>query len=254
MTENRTAPAYVLGIDTSARASVAAVDLADPEGVLASEESGDATSHAEELAGMVSRLTQRWGRPARVAVGMGPGPFTGLRVGVAAAEALAFAWGVPLDTVDSLDALREDVVSAAPAPAGSEDETTPPAQNGGEALLVATDARRREIYWALYSPEGRRLAGPAVGAARQAAERARELWPGAMSVVGEGALLYADALDEALPAARRHLGEAARPSAAGVARIAAHALAAGAALPRLGVQYLRDSDAKLPAQRGRATA
>jgi tRNA threonylcarbamoyl adenosine modification protein YeaZ len=73
-----------------------------------------------------------------VVVGLGPGPFTGLRVGVVTASALGDAWGLPVLGVCSLDAV------------------------GSGARTVVTDARRKEIYCASYSADGRRTAGPDV--------------------------------------------------------------------------------------------
>ncbi len=91
-----------------------------------------------------------------VVVGTGPGPFTGLRVGMATAAAFGHALGLPVHGVCTLDAIAAD------APRG-------------EPFCVITDARRREVYWARYDAAGRREAGPAVGpvpetgAARRAA-------------------------------------------------------------------------------------
>ncbi|MGJ0119246.1 tRNA (adenosine(37)-N6)-threonylcarbamoyltransferase complex dimerization subunit type 1 TsaB [Williamsia sp. MIQD14] len=79
-----------------------------------------------------------------VVVGCGPGPFTGLRVGMATAAAFADALAIPLHGVCSLDAIAAEATSIGPG-----------------RVLVVTDARRREVYWALYG-DGRRLAGPAV--------------------------------------------------------------------------------------------
>jgi tRNA threonylcarbamoyl adenosine modification protein YeaZ len=73
-----------------------------------------------------------------VVTGLGPGPFTGLRVGVVTAVALADARGLPVVGVCSLDAI------------------------GSGARTVVTDARRKEIYWATYADDGRRLTGPSV--------------------------------------------------------------------------------------------
>ena len=73
-----------------------------------------------------------------VVVGLGPGPFTGLRVGVVTAAALSDALGVPVIGVCSLDAV------------------------GSGARTVVTDARRKEVYWATYAADGTRTAGPAV--------------------------------------------------------------------------------------------
>src|SRR4029079_2681933 len=81
-----------------------------------------------------------------VAVGVGPGPYTGLRVGVGTARALRAVLRSPVHGVCSLD------VVAAHVPRGRE-------------FLVATDARRKEVYWARYDAAGMRLEGPAVGSA-----------------------------------------------------------------------------------------
>ena len=81
-----------------------------------------------------------------VACGVGPGPYTGLRVGVAAAIAMGAAWDVPVHGLCSLDAI-----------ARREAESRP-----GVSLPVASDARRQEVYWAEYDPDGRRVAGPRV--------------------------------------------------------------------------------------------
>ncbi|MDN5751336.1 MAG: tRNA (adenosine(37)-N6)-threonylcarbamoyltransferase complex dimerization subunit type 1 TsaB, partial [Pseudonocardia sp.] len=78
-----------------------------------------------------------------VVTGTGPGPFTGLRVGMVTAAALGDALGVPVHGVGTLDAIAADAA----------------AQAGGN-LLVVTDARRREVYWALYDTHARRLSGP----------------------------------------------------------------------------------------------
>ena len=81
-------------------------------------------------------------------MGLGPGPFTGLRVGVVTAQVLASVAKVPLRGVCSLDVLAAQFADQSPA---------------GE-FVVATDARRREVYWAGYAPDGRRTTGPAVSA------------------------------------------------------------------------------------------
>ncbi len=96
----------VLGLDTSGRMGGAA--LAGPQGVLAEYVLNVQATHAERLMPAVARLLEDalpQGRPDGVAVVMGPGSFTGLRIGVAAAKVLAYAWRVPVMGVSSLEAL-----------------------------------------------------------------------------------------------------------------------------------------------------
>jgi tRNA threonylcarbamoyl adenosine modification protein YeaZ len=84
-----------------------------------------------------------------VVVGIGPGPFTGLRVGVAAGHTLAAALNLPVRGVCGLDVVATEWVRRGDAP---------------EQFLVASDARRKEVYWARYDHTGRRLDGPLVSA------------------------------------------------------------------------------------------
>ena len=137
----------VLALDT---ATVVNVGLARGGQVLAVGTVADRMAHAEQLMPLVADVLARAG--ARVAdldqvvVGLGPGPFTGLRVGVVTAQILAAVTGVALHGVCSLDVLAAEYATAGPA---------------GE-FVVATDARRREVYWARYAMDGTRLSGPAV--------------------------------------------------------------------------------------------
>ncbi|MCC5784967.1 tRNA (adenosine(37)-N6)-threonylcarbamoyltransferase complex dimerization subunit type 1 TsaB, partial [Kocuria sp. CCUG 69068] len=130
----------LLCLDSSAVASAALVTGAGE--VLGSYASPDTRSHAEVLAPAVRDLLAGRGVTGAdldgVLVGTGPGPFTGLRAGIATARALAFAWDVPLHGLMSLEALAQD--AAGPARAA-----------GHEEFLVLTDARRREVYWARYA-------------------------------------------------------------------------------------------------------
>ena len=138
-----------LGIDTS---TDVCAGLAVDGVVVASRLLADRRAHAEQLMPMiVSMLADQGvslGDVDGIAVGVGPGPFTGLRVGVATAFGIASATGAAVRGVCSLD-----VVAAQWARAGAPEE-----------FVAVSDARRREVYWARYAAAGSRLAGPFVTA------------------------------------------------------------------------------------------
>ncbi len=140
----------ILTIDTATPAVTAGLVGTDRRTVLAERVTVDARAHAERLTPNVLAALDDAGIGmadlAAVVVGCGPGPFTGLRVGMASAAAYGHALGIPVYGVCSLDAIG---VAAA-------------AVSKGEVLVV-TDARRREVYWARYR-DGIRVAGPAVSA------------------------------------------------------------------------------------------
>jgi len=139
----------VLAIDTS---TVVNVGLARGNLVLAQVTVPDRMAHVEQLMPAVRDCLRQAGvRLAdlgQIVVGLGPGPFTGLRVGVVTAQILATVAGVELRGVCSLDVLAAQFAVQAPA----------------DEFVVATDARRREVYWAEYAPDGQRTTGPAVSA------------------------------------------------------------------------------------------
>ncbi|MCV7236832.1 tRNA (adenosine(37)-N6)-threonylcarbamoyltransferase complex dimerization subunit type 1 TsaB [Mycolicibacterium celeriflavum] len=136
----------ILAIDTATPAVTAGVVRLDGLEVLAERVTIDARAHAEQLTpNVVAALTDAQVTVAdlgAVVVGCGPGPFTGLRVGMASAAAFGHALGIPVRGVCSLDAIG--------------------IQTSGDVLVV-TDARRREVYWARYR-DGIRVDGPAVNA------------------------------------------------------------------------------------------
>jgi len=156
----------ILGIDTSVRVCVGLARDSEPVEALAV---GDSRSHVELLSPALDALLVRhkveWTDLDGIAVGMGPGPFTGLRVGVAAAQAMAEACGVPVYHRCSLDVLG--VSWALTSPAGD--------------FIACTDARRQELYWAVYDRYGRRLDGPHVSAPTALPR---------LPVVGPGTLKY----------------------------------------------------------------
>ncbi len=129
----------ILAIDTSSGTSVALVE----NGQLRAEHNvPDTMKHAELIGAAIQDvLSQAFVHPSQimaVVAGRGPAPFTGLRVGIAAATMFAAGVGVQLYGCVSLDA-----IALAALPGLSVTKTEP--------LLVTTDARRKEVYWALYS-------------------------------------------------------------------------------------------------------
>ena len=135
----------VLALDTATPTLVAGVARWSTDGgadVLAEETRPSGTRHAELLTPAVSAALSAAGIATAdldaVVVGLGPGPFTGLRVGVVTAAALGDVRGLPVLGVCSLDAV------------------------GDGARTVVTDARRRELYWARYDATGARVDGPGV--------------------------------------------------------------------------------------------
>jgi tRNA threonylcarbamoyl adenosine modification protein YeaZ len=139
----------ILAIDTATPAVTAGIVKLDGVEVLAERVTVDARAHAERLTPNVLAALADAGLNVNdlgaVVVGCGPGPFTGLRVGMATAAAYGHALGIPVHGVCSLDAIGIETAAAS-----------------GDVLVV-TDARRREVYWARYR-DGLRIEGPAVDA------------------------------------------------------------------------------------------
>jgi tRNA threonylcarbamoyl adenosine modification protein YeaZ len=156
-----------LVLDTSTPAVTAGLVDLDDLTVVAEAVEVDARRHGELLALNVRAVLTK-GTPDTVVVGVGPGPFTGLRVGIVTAATFAEARGLPVAGVCSLDGL------AAPGTG------------------VVTDARRKEVYWARYDETGARVDGPHV----TKPDEAREALAG-LRVVGDGAQLYGFATEDA---------------------------------------------------------
>lgn len=176
----------------------------------------DARAHAEALTPQILECISEAGIArtdiAAVVAGIGPGPFTGLRVGMATAAAFGDALGIPVHGVCSLDALAADCAGEL----GPDDE-----------LLVVTDARRREVYSARYRGH-RRIAGPEVG------KPADLDIAGATGIAGSAA--HTALFDLPVLTAQT-------PSPAGLVQVAAAALLSGATPEPLVPMYLRRPDA-----------
>jgi tRNA threonylcarbamoyl adenosine modification protein YeaZ len=219
----------LLGLDTATPAvTVALHDGGQP---LAQLVTVDAHRHAELLMPAIAKTIAGGGASQRdltgVVVGVGPGPYTGLRVGLVTARVLGAALGIPVYGLCSLDAIAADV-------AGGD-------QGLDGDFLVASDARRRELYWARYDSAGRRTFGPEVS-------KPAEIPVSGLPAAGEGPMLYPEVLPNGLGPAY--------PAAATLCRIAVAAIAAGdpdkVLLPPEPL-YLRRPDAREPGTPKRVT-
>lgn len=217
----------VVGFDTATPAVSAA--LHDGARVVSSALTVDARRQGELLAPMIAKVLADAGATRAdltgVAVGVGPGPYTGLRVGLVTARVLGAVLGVPVYGVCTLDVIAAQAEVNRPRP----------------GFLVATDARRKEVYWARYDADGRRIEGPAVGAAA-----AIDGAPG-LPVAGDGGRLYPDAFGPAI--------EPAYPDARTLCEIVTRQLAATGQPELLPPEplYLRRPDAREPGVPKRVT-
>lgn len=220
----------ILGIDTST--SAIGVGLSDGGGRTASAHRVDARGHTEHLAPLVAALLAEQGLTPReltgIVVGNGPGPFTGLRVGIVTGLTMGHALGIPVHGMCSLDVLAEQAVAEGAGMAA-----------GGD-LLVATDARRKEVYWARYRVGAltQRVVGPAVDRPAELPEDVRLL-----PTAGRGPLLYPDLFPQPVGPLDVDAGLLARLGATGVL--------AGRGMP-VEPLYLRRPDALTTAERGGA--
>ncbi|MFE3826218.1 tRNA (adenosine(37)-N6)-threonylcarbamoyltransferase complex dimerization subunit type 1 TsaB [Streptomyces sp. NPDC059092] len=206
----------LLAVDTATPAVTVA--LHDGSSVLAAERRTDARRHGELLLPAVDRVLALAGKRladvTEVIVGVGPGPYTGLRVGLVTAVTFGSALGVPVRGLCTLDGLAY-------------------ASGLTEPFVVATDARRKEVYWARYADARTRLTEPAVD---RPADLAEEM--AGVPVVGAGALLYPDVFPDARDPEHQ--------SAEALAALAAERLAAGGEFLAPLPLYLRRPDAQVP--------
>ncbi len=147
-----------LAIDTSTSRTV--VGLLDGEKVLFEKYSEGATDHGRAVSDLVAQALLNNPAPDQVVVGMGPGPFTGLRVGIAFARTFALSRGIPVIGVCSLDAI----------------------ETGKSDYTVAIDARRKEMYWARYEG-GKRVDGPSVNKPDEVSDFIIDLYPNVISLI-----------------------------------------------------------------------
>jgi tRNA threonylcarbamoyl adenosine modification protein YeaZ len=152
------------------------VALHDGDSVVSSYESAESMRHGEMLAPGIRRVLANANATAAditgIAVGVGPGPFTGLRVGLVTARTLALVRGIEVQGVCTLDILAAEAIDT-----------------GYDEFMVATDARRKEVYLASYAG-GRRVSGPEVVKPIDAKTDGL--------VVGRGGMLYPDAFPNAV--------------------------------------------------------
>ncbi|MFG2828710.1 tRNA (adenosine(37)-N6)-threonylcarbamoyltransferase complex dimerization subunit type 1 TsaB [Streptomyces sp. NPDC048434] len=220
----------LLALDTATPAVTVA--LHDGTRVLAESRQVDARRHGELLLPAVDRVLAEAGLKldavSDIVVGVGPGPYTGLRVGLVTAATFGAALGVPVHGLCTLDGLAH-------------------ASGLTEPFVVATDARRKEVYWARYAAGPStsdsaaprtitRLTEPAVDRPADIADQVA-----GVPAVGAGALLY----DTVFTGVRREAPE--HQSAGALAALAAGKLAAGEELPPPQPMYLRRPDAQVPA-------
>jgi len=175
----------LLAIDTALAACSAAVLDTASGGILASESLPMLRGHAEALIPLLGRVMQQSGLAFadldRIVVTTGPGSFTGLRVGIAAARGLGVATGVPVAGVSTLSAYAAPYLGA--------DDRSP--------VIAAIDARHGHVYLQVFAPGGRTLIAPRLAPLQDAVHAASDT---AACIAGSAAQTVADNLPETAPA------------------------------------------------------
>jgi tRNA threonylcarbamoyladenosine biosynthesis protein TsaB len=173
----------VVGFDTATPVTTAALLRPDGSAVEAHDEPPPESRgrHASLLLGLVERVLRdggvAWEEVSRLAVGVGPGGFTGLRIGIATARALSQSRALEVVPVSSLEALAAGAAASQP-------------------VAAVIDARRGEVFAAVFAPDGSPLLGPAALAPEALAERLAAL-PATPLAVGDGAVRFAEELASA---------------------------------------------------------
>jgi tRNA threonylcarbamoyladenosine biosynthesis protein TsaB len=189
----------VLGIDTATPATVVGLKLADGR-TLQGRDDPDARQrpgHATRLLPLADDLLDEahidWSELERIAVGVGPGTFTGLRIGIATARGLAQSLGVELVGVSSLRALAYGALAHGALAHGAGDQT--------QRVLAAIDARRGEVFVAAYEG-GQELVAPRAVSPDRVAEllesAAIDTQAEPWLALGDGAILYREAFERAV--------------------------------------------------------
>ena len=164
-----------LGIDTSTDVRVG---LADDGGLLAARAVTDSRAHAEQLMPLVNATLAEAGRTLSdvqaIVVGVGPGPFTGLRVGVSTAKGLCFGAGIPMISVGTLDTLVWQALDGNMLPEGC------------RYIIPMIDARRMEVYTGIFTPDGKQIS-PTVAQIIDADSFKDQLAEGPVLFIGDGA-------------------------------------------------------------------
>jgi len=214
----------LLAIDTS-QAAVSACIMGDDGGILARETLPMARGHAEVLLPLLERLSKAAAVPfstlGRIAVVVGPGSFTGIRIGIAAGRAIGLAAGVPVVGVSSLAAFAAPLIG----------------REGAGVIAAAVDAKHGQVYVQGFTAKGQPLAVPRITNVRDAV---RTLGAGPLVFAGSGATMMAIEA-WSLGAQAEVAGETITPDIAFVARLGV--LADPATAPAR-PYYLKPPDAK----------
>jgi tRNA threonylcarbamoyladenosine biosynthesis protein TsaB len=249
----------VLGFDTATQATAVGLRLADGATRHARDDPPrDAhPGHATRLLSMAAELLAQgglgWGEVQRIAVGVGPGRFTGLRVGIATARGLAQSLSVELVGVSSLHALALPAMNAGHGTGVSADCDAPSVNAASLATVAVIDARRGEAFAGGYAGEAELVLPHALRPAELECIVAQLEGHGAPAgqrwrAVGDGALLYAEQLRAGgveVPEPRSPLHQLDGAAVCGLGVLAAPSPAGDAALAAVLPDYRRSPDAKL---------